>query len=71
MPVAFIRDLQLEQYGPHVFIGIRFRGDGSYHTTNLLTSYYGHVLGFTEPFEDEESASFAFEAARRYLEGLA
>jgi len=35
--------------------------------TDLHKSWYGYLLGFTEPFEDEAAANYGFEAACSYF----
>lgn len=36
----------------------------------LHRTWYGYLLGFTEPFPDEESANYAFAETAKYLDGL-
>ena len=61
---------RVHQFGNWVEIGVRYRENGSWHGTELWKSYYGYVLGFTVPFEDEESANYAFVETCNYLRGL-
>lgn len=69
--VTFTARHQVEQYGVNVFVSIQYRQGGSWHGTDLQHSWFGHHLGFTAPFEDEESAHFAATALVEFLKGQA
>ncbi len=68
MPNFFHGKYIVEQYGTSVQIGADLWDTGSHQMTDLHLSYFGHILGFTKPFQDEESANFAFEEVANYLQ---
>jgi hypothetical protein len=66
--IQVVGKFRLHQFGNWLSIAVRFREEGSWHETDLHTSYYGYLMGFTEPFKDEDSARYAFEEAVKFLE---
>lgn len=65
--IEFVGKFRLHQFGTFFEIAMRYRENGSWHGTDFHRSYYGYLLGYTEPFKDEESATRAFEEAVRFL----